>query len=67
MEAFSSSGLAGLAGRGLDKGLETLLPTEKIPSPSPEMRCIDGTGPGGCLGLVALEKHCRSSHAGFTG
>lgn len=65
MEAFSSSGLAGLAGRGLDTGLESLLPTERIQSPSPEMRCIDGTGPGGCLGLVALEKHCRSSHAGF--
>lgn len=58
---------AGLAGRGLGTGPETLLPTERIQSAGPERRCIDGAGPGGCssLGLVALEKHWRSSHAGL--
>lgn len=42
--------LPGLAGRGLDAGLETLLPIERVQSPSPEMRCIDGAGLGGMLG-----------------
>lgn len=41
--------LAGFVRGGMDTGFETLLLIQKVQSPSPETRCIDGGELEGCL------------------